>query len=1277
VTRSKTKWTAVAALLLAATACATPRGPAAARGPLEAVLGESNDREVRTAARASERPKDAWARLARALVARRAADGLTEAAELLAAANAAPGEPVALVALRRLSELADESPALSRAVEAGLAGPLAAGRFRGLAAYRARVARIVAAESRGDLERVAALRAENGAVRAWTLAGPFGRRRALDFVATWPAESGVLPVSVPAPWAGAPRPTRTLPAPDGSVGLEGEPGGADVFVLAADVTFARGGRYLVSLGTALSARVTIDGVLVHERRDFAGWLPTVVHVPVSVERGVHRVVVKVARTGDRASLHLAFAREDGAASDATAAPVRPGSPPPAAARPEVGAPVHGARALAAALATDAGAPGAALLAGLDAAGFDREGAKALLAEAAAALPRSAAVKWARALVVATDPTLDVQVATARAEAGLREALALDPGHDAARIALAALLRHAGRLEEADELLSAAPARSARAPSGPAAGAAPADAAAIRGGREASLALARARLAEARGLLEVAEAQVAEAIAGGAGCRALELGRDLAQRRRAIAVEDERIRAAAECRDGRERLAEHLRRRGDLAGAVQALAPVVATRPWAVEPAIALAGLHAAAGDLPRAVQVLEAARAVWPRSARLEKRLADALELGGDPRAARAARERALLDDGGDLGLRRRLALEDGGEVVDAWAEDATSILRAYQAARRTDDTSAALVLDAAEVEYHPGGAYTERTHQVIHVLDPQGVEQYGEISLPPGAEVLVARTLKPDGRSVQPERVARDGKGTISLAGLEPGDYVEVEWVRADRGLGATVAADPFFFRSEGSRLFLSRYVVAAPRGLGLVVDPHGVGSVAVAAEGGHDVVRVEARDVPAHVREPGQPAMGEFMPHVQIGLGGDRAEVQADLADVFAPLVRPTTELRAFAAEIRRAAGPGATPAALARAAWARVSRQILGAGEDSGTASEGLSRGRGSRLLVLQAVLSELGVRARVALARPYASDATPRRFPSHSAWSYALLRIEAGGEVIWHDATHRLAPLGTLPSNVLGAEAIVLPAPGEPLEVTRTPERAPVEDRRELAVSIALQPDGGAVASGREQYFGASAAAAKTGIERLDATDRRQVIEGLLARSFRGLSLSEAEILGEGDPDAPVTLRWKGTVGTLARPADGGLVLDAPLLPARLAARFSQLATRATTLVIAAAERSRQRVEIDVPEGFRVVAAPPATVEGPYGSFTRTERVEGRRLVREERLELRRGRIPSDRYAEFTTFVAAVDAIQQRPVVFRRGEVAAAVSDHPRVSPHPDRPIRDRP
>ncbi len=1235
---SRLRRAALAALLLASAACAAGPGRRA-RVAVDALVARSDAGEA--AVLAERAPRDPWARLAASLVARRVADVPAEAAQLVGLAVGAPDHPLAVIALRRLAELAEESPALARLVEDGLAAPLAAHRFAGLAAYRARVARIAAAEVLGEHERVAALRTENGAVTAWTLAGPFGRRRALDFVEPRPADSGVLPDAAPAPLAGAPRPTRPLPAPDGTVALEGEPAQGEVFYLAADATLARGGRYLVALGTSMSARLQIDGVLVHERRDFAAHLPAVVHVPISLAAGRHRVLVKVARTEDRAAFHLAFAREDGAPSDASWAPAPAGSLAPPAPRPTPGTPVFGARSLAAALAPEAGAPLAALLAGMDAASVDRETAKALLAEAAAALPASATVRLARAIVIASDTTLDEQVARARAEAELREALSRDPGHVAARITLASLLRRTGRLDEADEVLAVVAPPGAALP-----------------GRGAALALARARAADARGLVETAEALVAEAIAAGDGCRALELGRDLAGRRRAVQVEDERARALAACRDGRERLAEHLRRRGDLAGAAAALAPVVRARPWALEPAFALAAVHVAAGEPGRAVEALRALRAIWPRSARIEKRLADALELAGDAAGARAARERALLDDGGDLPLRRALALEDGREVLDEWAEDAGSAIRAYEAARRTrtDDTSSAMVLDAAAVEVHPGGALTERTHQVIHVLDPKGVEQFGEVSIPPGAEVLAVRTLKPDGRAVEPERVSKDGKGTISLAGLEPGDYVRFEFVRGVRGDGEGAVAERFFFRAEGSRLFRSTYVVAAPEGLGLEVEAHGMPAPTPVRERGRDVIRGTAADVPALVPEPNQPQPGEILPYLHVGIGEGREAVHRDLADALAGKARSTEEIRAYARRIRAEAGGGAPPAALARAAWARLSRDVLGSGGSFDDASEVLSRGRGGRLFLLQAVLAELGVRARVAFVRPFAADPAPRRFPSRTGWSYPLLRIEAGGAPLWHDPALRMAPLGTIPSSVLGCEALVVPEPGEPLELARTPERAPVEDRRELALRIALRADGGAELGGEDRFHGAMAAAVKGGIERLDATERRQVVEQMLARTFRGLSLSSVEVLGEEDPDAPFTLRWRGTVGALARAANGGLVLDAAIEPARLGARYVQVAARTTPLVIGLPETIEQRIEVVAPEGFRPEPAPAGAADGPFGSFTRSERTDGRTLVREERLALRRGRIAPERYADFAAFAAAVDHLQQRPVAFA-GEVPA--------------------
>jgi hypothetical protein len=1180
-------------------------------------------------------PGDAWGNAEAALRARRELDPAAEVDHLVAAVTAAPGDPLAAVALRRLAALGEESPDRAARVDAAAVAALASGRLSALGAYRARVVRITLAEATGDLDRAVALRSETGAVSAWSLAGPFGRHHALDFDTAYAPERGEWPAAVPAP-AGLPaRETRALPAPDGLASLEGEPGDGDVFYLAADVELARGGAYLLAVGCSASLKLFVDGTPIAERRAFAGHPPTLRHVALDLAPGAHRVLAKVTRGPEpRAALHVAFARADGAPSDASFRPAGPGAAPAGrgAVRP---APPGGARELAKSLAR--GGEAGRLLAALDALGTDREAAKALLAEGLAARADAAPLLVARAEAAAEDPTLDPQAARTAAEADLRRALELDPGDARARLVLATLQRGAERLDDAEETLAALP-----------------DAAAAR---PAALA-ERARVALERALPERAAALAAQAVAAGGGCEALGLSADAAARRGAIAAMDDAVRALSACPGGRERLAEHLSRRGDLAGALEALAPVVRARPSGIDAALSRAAARIAAGDPAGAAADLEALRAIWPRSARVLRRLADARELAGDRPAARALRERALLLDGADLRLRRALALEDGTEVLASEAQDGRAAIRAYEAARPDAETSTVLVLDSAAVEIHPGGTASERTHQVVHVLDQQGVEQFGEISVPEGADVLTLRTLKRDGRVFEPDASA-GGKDSVSLAGLEPGDYVELEWLRAVRGGGhggARVdgfAADPFYFQVSGTPLFRSVYAVVAPRGAGLVADAHHMDAPEVRVEQDREVIRAERTRVPAFVPEPGGPGGQEFLPFLHVGVGGGREALQRAFGDALAERTRPTEEVRAYAERIRAEAGAGAKPAALARAAYARVARDVLGQGSALGDdASEILSRGRGSRLVLLAAVLDALGMKARFALARPFAADPAPYRFPSPAHWSAVLLRVEVGGEVVWLDPALRRTPFGAIPSAVLDCDALLLPAPGEEPATVRTPATVSPADGREVEVTVTLAGDGGAAVEGVDRYLGHAGAAAKASVERLDPDERRRMVDGILSRSFRGIAVESFEIEGEDDPAAPLAIRWRGRVPALARAAGDGLLVDAPLLPFRLSAEYVQLASRRTPLLLPAPERSTQRIRVVPPPGLSIAAASPVAIDGQYGRYARSERLEGVALVREERLEMSRGRVAPAEYAPFAAFAASVDAAQERSLRLAR-------------------------
>ena len=1190
--------------------------------------GDPAAASARFAAALRRDPADPWARLGAAALARRSLDSDAEAAHLLALVAGSPRHPLVPVAARRLADLAEWSPPISRAVEAGLEPLLAAGKLRGAAAYRVRVALAAAADARGDLSLAARLRAENGAVLAWTLIGPCGAYHALEIDRPFPPERGEA--SCPAPPGTVPADARALPATAGGAAIEGEPAGADVFYLAADVSLARGGRYLVAVGSTATHRAFLDGAPLAERRAFAGFPPTAVMVLRQLGPGVHRLLVKVGRGGaGRVSVGVSFAREDGAPSDATTSPARelarlsPGPPPPA---------TFSAGERVAELAREAGPAMARWVVAADVLPQDRETAKGLVEEALAALPYSAPLHALHARVLRDDATLSERVARERAEAEYEKALLSDRGDAATRLARAELMRIGERFDDAQANLETLPEPEA--------------------GRPRALLLS-ARLAMARGFAETAERLAAEAFRQSGSCPAAEILYDLSSRRGAVSREDELASALALCPGGHEHLAEHRRRRGDDAGAVAALEPAVRSAPARIDLRLSLATALIAGGDPARAAAELRDLARIWPREARIQKRLADALELAGDAKGARAARRRALRLDGSDLQLRRAMALEDGTEVLAEYAEDGNEAIQAYQHGGMHPSTSSVLVLDAAAVEADASGALTERTHQIFKVLDQRGVERFGEVTLPPGADLLTVRTLKAKGGTLEPEEPGE--KRTISLPGLEPGDYVEWEFLRSHPRRGAAIpgfTADAFYFQLPGSPMWRSSYVVAAPKGAGLEVDAHHMDAPKVKVEGGHEVVRALATGVPALLDEPDAPPEAEYMPHVVVGTGAGREAMHLAIADALVSRTRPTREVAALAAAA--ASGPAGRLAgeALLRAAYAKVNDVVEGQGGSlSDEASQVLARRRGNRNLLLEAVCKSLGLEARLAVVRPFGVSAEPQRFPRPDLYGYAVVRARAGGKTFWLDLNTRYAPFGVIPEQVRGQEALVLPEPGESPEATRTPEQTGDEGRR-MDVKIDIEPGGDATVTATERYLGFEAAAAKGSLERLDAKARRQAVEQALARGFPGFVLEELRIVGERQAEEPLSLEYRGRVPALARVAGGQAVIEMPIYPLRLGARWVSRGSRTLPLLVPSDDRTTVRIDVLPPEGMRAVPGPAGEVVTPFGSFRRTESERYGHLVREDHFELHRGRIAPGQYPDFVRFAGAVDEIQGRPVTFTR-------------------------
>jgi len=376
----------------------------------------------------------------------------------------------------------------------------------------------------------------------------------------------------------------------------------------------------------------------------------------------------------------------------------------------------------------------------------------------------------------------------------------------------------------------------------------------------------------------------------------------------------------------------------------------------------------------------------------------------------------------------------------------------------------------------------------------------------------------------------------------------------------------------------------------------------------------------------------------------------VQAWRANGLAGLLRSTLELRAAAAGIRARCGAGATPEALARAAWEETRTRLPGAPDGQlAPASVILSRGRGHRLILLAALLDALGIESRFALANPFEANQEPYRFGREEAWPALLLKVSLPGGDAWLAALSRQLPFGALPERLRGREALILPRPGEPPTRERTPLGSPVGEGRETDLVVRLEAGGGAALEATERFNGSVGAEIKDAFARMDRSRLKEVIESLYVGALTGLAIAEVSLEGVESPEGPLTIRWRGRAPALGRTAGEGMEVERAGLPLQLGMRLATVAARTQPLLLPEAIDQVRRVRLIPPEGLVATPAAEVRLDTPFGSYRRVERSEGAALLTEERVRVPLARISPEAFPAFGAFAAAVDAAQARVVV----------------------------
>ncbi|MCA9514840.1 MAG: hypothetical protein KC635_07860, partial [Myxococcales bacterium] len=723
----------------------------------------------------------------------------------------------------------------------------------------------------------------------------------------------------------------------------------------------------------------------------------------------------------------------------------------------------------------------------------------------------------------------------------------------------------------------------------------------------------------------------------------------------------------------------------------ALALAVAERADAMFPGalrVQRAELLMDAGRYREAAALYADAAKAQPERHELVRATTQALRAAGDLDGADAVATaflRARPQDGWGLAERVRIALQRGEkaaakqaiaaalglhpdfaplETLAGWLAGAQSpelaalapaaeLLRAYVAAKGVVgdvDASgypAATLLSRQVIDVRRDGSYVALTQRVRVIQSKLAADRYGDFRAPGGAELLVVRTLKPDGRVLWPERTA--GKSDLSFTELAPGDAIETAWIErgeVDAGDGGYLTS--FLFAGLDAPTLAMDVVIHLPPGLDADVRPFNgapAGTVTSGpADDGGRVIAFHGGPLPAVAREPVATSARVYLPFWDVLV--QRADTPRTDAERWAELAVSQRE------QVQRAieAGPavkalaktlrGDDAAASARNALSWVLRELDGGQAPNVAAETVVSERKGSRTVALRALAGALGLDAELVLCGPEPEGPLPdsaNPTPQENRLYYPLVRVGPR----WLDPERDGAGFGGLAADLAGARCLRVERDGA--ELITLPAASPPPsglDGFDLDVRLEVAPSG--LAKGSLTLRADGPIGLANGRDWLREEKKRGAIwQQYAARLSASAQLEGEETRGQGEPLGPVTATLELAIPGFASGDGGRLAVDRVARPA-LAVDLAGVPDLEQLIALPAREtplrlfpyHETARVVLVAPDGM-VWQRPPPEVRVSIAGVTLSQAVtvSGRELTVKRVIDLPAGRVAPGDYPAF--------------------------------------------
>lgn len=679
--------------------------------------------------------------------------------------------------------------------------------------------------------------------------------------------------------------------------------------------------------------------------------------------------------------------------------------------------------------------------------------------------------------------------------------------------------------------------------------------------------------------------------------------------------------------------------------------------------------------------------AVHPLNRTAQEMLVRELALSGDAAAAqRAAQKLAALAPNSERYTRLASSqdpaalLEDGsaGDFADPnpfysrWRRDGVQMV-AQTLQRKFSGGPAVTLLDDRVARVDASGAISLYVHTVTRVLNRDGIERYGEVEIPRGADLLQLRTIKPDGSIAEPELTPN--KATVSMPGLAPQDAIDEEYVaHLDGGIAAHPEVFCHTFGSFKAPILYSRFVVipAVP----VQIENHGdvpAGSQETTEDG--RALVWEKNDIAQSVSEVALPEAAvqptvEVLPSLERGW----AEVRDQYRDQMIDAVREGSRVEQTARQVTRLAS-NADAEAMARGLYHWVVDNVR-ADDDAWTpgeipsAEDTLGSGTGSRTVTLLALARAAGLSADLLLARNPGTDQP--RVPAWNAYTRPLALFHLPSRDIAVDAEIDGLAFGALSPGVERSDALLVPLASEHASAVEIAEMqrpvivgvlgpAAVSEQSVASADVRLDRNGDLDADVHIVLGSWRASQMRSLLAATAPGQRGDFFLQMAARIFSGATQASGTVRYEGDPDHALEIdlhcRAPQFVNLSGQTAD----LDQFVPSLGLKKMYATGSQRQFPLFVDTPLVETSTFRVHLPAGVQVLRlAPDAQVRSDFGRYSLTFR-----QVQNGVVEIRRDfripvqLVPSNKLATFRGFAAQIDyAERQRMTVENLTATASA-------------------